>query len=57
MSNRQPSVRREKVNDGGRFKESRDNRRIALQMDYKNHPQFVTIRRLADESELLKVDH
>ena len=55
MSSRQRSVRREKVNDGGRFKESRDNRQIALEMDYKNHPQFVAIRRLAEENELLKV--
>ena len=55
MSNTQPSVRREKVSDGGRFEESRNNRRIALEMDYKNHPQFVAIRRLAEENELLKV--
>ena len=55
MSSKQPSVRRKKVNDGGGFKESRNNRRIALEMDYKKHPQFVAIRRLAEENELLKV--
>ena len=55
MYGKQPSVRREKVSDGGRFEESRNNRRIALEMDYKNHPQFVAIRRLAEENELLKV--
>ena len=55
MSSKQRSVRREKVNDGGGFKESRNTRRIALEMDYKKHPQFVAIRRLAEENELLKV--
>ena len=55
MSSTQPSVRREKINDEGGFKESRSNRRIALEMDYKKHPQFVAIRRLAEEYELLKV--
>ena len=55
MSSTQPSVRREKINDEGGFKESRSNRRIALEKDYKKHPQFVAIRRLAEEYELLKV--
>ena len=55
MYGKQPSVRRRKLNDGGRFEESRDKRRKALEKDYKKHPQFVAIRRLAEESELLKV--
>ena len=55
MSSTQPPVRRKKVNDEGGFKESRNTRRIALEMDYKKHPQFVAIRRLAEENELLKV--
>ena len=50
MSRKQPSVRHKKVSDGGRF-----NRQIALEMDYKKHPQFVAIRRLAEEKEPLKV--
>ena len=49
MSSKQPSVRRKKVNDGGGFKESRDKCRIALEMDYNKHPQFVAIRRPAEE--------
>ena len=55
MSSTQPSVRRKKVNDKGGFKESRSKRRIALEMDYKKYPQFVAIRRLAEEYKLLKV--
>ena len=46
---KQPSVRREEVNDGGGFEESRANRRIALEMDYNKHPRFVAIRRPAEE--------
>ena len=36
---------------GGTFKRSRAKRWKALEKDYKKHPQFVPIRRLAEENE------
>ena len=36
---------------GGTFKEGGAKRWKALEKDYKKHPQFVPIRRLAEENE------
>ena len=55
LSERQPIVRSELLENGGRYEGIRQVILVAHEMDYKNHPHFTTIGRLVEENELHKI--
>ena len=55
LSERQPIVRSELLENGGTYEGIRRVILAAHEMDYKNHPHFTIICRLVEESELPQV--